>query len=79
MTTKSPDRVAELVERAVNALERIAGAIAGEAKPDVSDATLAADMRTGMSLRKCAEKHGVGVGRVRGAVARNLSPQTGDE
>ena len=63
-------RSERLLERAVEALERIAGALAGEPKPDVPDAALAADVKAGLSLRQCAEKHRVGVGRVRGAVAR---------
>lgn len=34
------------------------------------DADLAADVAAGLSLRQTAKKHGVGVGQVRGAVAR---------
>lgn len=59
-----------LLERAVVALERIAGHFCGKVAPSVPDETLAADLRAGMSLRDCAKKHGVGVGRVRGAKAR---------
>jgi hypothetical protein len=35
-----------------------------------ADEDLANDVAAGLSLRQCADKHGVGVGRVRGAVIR---------
>jgi hypothetical protein len=57
-----------------NALVMVAGkldaAIAQPVSRDDLDHTLAADVAAGMSLRKCADKHGVKVGRVRGAVNR---------
>lgn len=67
MTNNSLD---VLAERAVVALERIAGALAGEQIPHVPDAILVADLEAGMSLRKVAAKHGVGVGQIRGAKNR---------
>lgn len=60
--------------RTAAALERIAGALAGEA-PLIDDAlrdAIRRDWESGLSLRKCAEKHGVGVGVVRGLAARSL-------
>lgn len=77
MQSEQQGETIRLLERAVQALERIAGALAGEAAPDVPDEVLAADVAFGMSLRACAEKHGVGLGRVRGAVTRAaLTPQS---
>lgn len=67
------DKLIELAERAVDALERIAGALTGEQRaPLVPDEVLVADLRM-MSLRAVARKHGVGVGRVRGAALRARS------
>jgi hypothetical protein len=63
-----------LFERGVVALERIAGALSADTAPRVPDETLAADFALGLSYRQCAAKHGVGVGRVRGAVARFAKP-----
>ncbi len=65
-----------LGERAVVALERIAGVLAGQTAPKVSDETLVADRAIGMGLRAVAAKHGVGVGRVRGADTRAQSERT---
>jgi transcriptional regulator NrdR family protein len=39
---------------------------------DELDAAIAADLDAGLSLRQCARKHGVNVGRVRGARARRV-------
>jgi len=65
----SEDRL--LLARAVVALERIAGALAGDhIYTIIPDETLVADIDAGLSLRQCAVKHGVGVGRVRGAITR---------
>lgn len=63
----------ELLARAVVALERIAGAMAGQQIPDPPDEFLVHDLNAGMSLRAVAQKHGVGVGKVRGARARAAS------
>jgi hypothetical protein len=76
MTPKDEELLA-LIGRAVIALERIAGALASEAVPNVPDDVLASDVAGGLSLRQCAAKHGVGVGRVRGAIARTRT--TGDD
>ena len=60
---RSMDKLLELAERATVALERIAGALAGQPIRAVPEAAILAD--SGLSLRKCAEKHGVGVSVVR--------------
>jgi hypothetical protein len=62
---------AEIV-RLREALNRVRAAVEYEepAPRDELDRTLAADVAGGLSLRACAEKHGVKLGRVRGAVSR---------
>ena len=57
----------------LRAAERIVRMLDG-AMPKVPDETLAADVAAGLSLRECAKRHGVGVGRIRGAVARAAHP-----
>lgn len=60
---------AELLERGVLALERIAGALAAEPLP-VSEAAVLDSLSKGASLRSCARLHGTTVGVVRGIRAR---------
>lgn len=54
------------------AVERVRAAINFIEPPprDELDRMLAWDIANGMSLRTCAKKHGVNVGRVRGAISR---------
>lgn len=69
------DELAEL--RAFKA--RVIAAVNFEIAPTPSDGAIAADVAAGMSLRKAAQKHAVGVGVVRGAVSRAALTSQGGE
>jgi uncharacterized protein (DUF697 family) len=67
-----------LIERAVLALERIAGALAAEPLP-VSEAAVLDTLSKGASLRSCARLHGTTVGIVRGIRARKALEGSADD
>jgi len=77
MTAPTAAALLALAERAVVALERIAAALNRAGVPHIPDEVLVADVEAGLSLRRCAAKHNVGVGRVRGAIARAQAAMIG--